>query len=109
MPTPRRSPVKSAQQLVVELGREEAIRLTRKERGKARQARSRKEYQFWAAVASEIETSFPIAQSPATNMLPSKAVASGEAHSGTDGNASWRSVSTVGSGAETLGTERSGE
>jgi hypothetical protein len=52
----RRFEADVARQLVLEHGPQKALRLTIGGRMKAKRARSRKEFQSWAAVASEIES-----------------------------------------------------
>jgi hypothetical protein len=49
------SEVHTAQRLVLEHGWKKALQLTVTGRTKAKRARNRREYQFWATVASEIE------------------------------------------------------
>jgi hypothetical protein len=49
-----------ARQLVLEHGRKKALQVTVSGRMKAKRARSRREYQFWADISSEIELLFPI-------------------------------------------------
>ena len=49
-----------ARQLVLEHGRKKALQVTVAGRMKAKRARSRREYQFWADISSEIELLFPI-------------------------------------------------
>ncbi len=55
-----KSIVLTAQRLVLELGNKKALQSTTTGRMKAKRARSRKDYQFWIAVASEIESLNPI-------------------------------------------------
>jgi hypothetical protein len=49
-----------ARQLVLEHGRKKALQVTVSGRMKAKRARSRREYQFWADIYSKIELLFPI-------------------------------------------------
>jgi hypothetical protein len=58
----RRSEADIARALVLEHGRKKALQLTVSRRMNAKRARSRREYQFWAAVGSEIESLFPISR-----------------------------------------------